>query len=309
MISLEYFEKAKQCGLSSFKVTNIHTNTQLNELVEKLNLECVDLLKEENNLYIGNSYVNDQKHQNGINVAVESPKCCVNYAEFNLDRKVPLRQYFGKNSKKNHNNIERISYGVGSGNTTVGGDIMTTTTRPLTRNMTIMCEKLSSMTQFKCTGKYVKNRKIKFNHVTILYYLMDNKDNNIITLKPHCDIEVTGSNKVKDGNSQEENTPTIVLSLQHDKDIDFHKRYVDEDNHFLRSDMKIVDKMKMSHGDFFVLHPHDERVFQRKIQTQKFKYKKESRKSQFQHGVVCKFTKNNQSREKKYRLSISVRFR
>ena len=159
MVSLEYFEKAKQCGLSSFKVTNIHTNTQLNELVEKLNLECVDLLKEENNLYIGNSYVNDQKHQNGINVAVESPKCCVNYAEFNLDRKVPLRQYFGKNSKKNHNNIERISYGVGSGNTTVGGDIMTTTTRPLTRNMTIMCEKLSSMTQFKCIGKYVKTRK------------------------------------------------------------------------------------------------------------------------------------------------------
>ena len=62
----------------------------------------------------------------------EQPKFCDKHVEFNIDRKVPLRQYFGEEVINHNNNKEvcaRYSYGVGSGSTTVGGDVATTKTK------------------------------------------------------------------------------------------------------------------------------------------------------------------------------------
>ena len=33
---------------------------------------------------------------NSMNICIESPKCCKGYARPNIDRGVPIRQYFGK---------------------------------------------------------------------------------------------------------------------------------------------------------------------------------------------------------------------
>ena len=96
--------------------------------------------------------------------------------------------------------------------------------------------------------------------------------------------------------------------MQSDKDVTFYKRYVDGKKFSNEKRMK-VDVIKMSHGDFFVLHPDDEHVFERRVQSYNGKYKKEGRKSQFQHGVVCKTTRNKKARHNKgYKLSISVCF-
>ena len=54
---------------------------------------------------------------------MESPKCCKNYAEFNVDRRVPMWQYFGRDIGEGvDGGVFRWSYGVRSGSSTVGGD-------------------------------------------------------------------------------------------------------------------------------------------------------------------------------------------
>ena len=55
-----------------------------------MNEECLNRLK------FG---INMKGNNKGIVVSIESPKCCIDYAEFNVDRTVPLRQYFGKDIK------------------------------------------------------------------------------------------------------------------------------------------------------------------------------------------------------------------
>ena len=70
--------------------------------------------------------------------------------------------------------------------------------------------------------------------------------------------------------------------------------------------------MQLRHGDFFVLHPDDERVIPRMIQTHanRNKYTKEARRSQFQHGVAMSINRNENERSGKgYKMGISVCFR
>ena len=292
------FKLKSEYGMKSFKLTNITEDDtendfkNLSKLIQKLNEECIE------NLNVGQS----QGSGKGVNINIEAPKCCSNYAEFNIDRKVPMRQYFGKINKKTKNSVSIWSYGVGSGCTTVGGDIQTTQTRPLSNTMKQVCEILKKNKAFKCQGKYCKEKKnINYNHVTILYYLMDSKDNKRIALKPHCDLEVSASNHVIKNNSQDRNTPTIVLALQSEKNVDFYKRYSDSKKF---QDIIKVDTMNMKHGDFFVLHPDDERVFKRQVDVQNGK----NMKSQFQHGVICKIDTPSKEKSTEYKLSISVCF-
>ena len=67
---------------------------------------------------------------NGMNICIESPKYCKGYARLNIDRVIPICQYFGKVSKESTNNTQMIStYGVGSGSSTVDDDTFTNRTR------------------------------------------------------------------------------------------------------------------------------------------------------------------------------------
>ena len=289
-----YFENAATIGIKSFKYQNL--DAKFSKLINDLNCECKRILTEE------------------LNVNTESPKCCEKYAEFNIDRKVPLRQYFGKevidDTKTNENVCARYSYGVGSGSTTVGGDVATTQTKPMSKVMKKLCEKLQSLKEVR-ELIVNENERVNFNHVTILYYLIDNDRHKTCTLRPHCDLEVTASNKVKENNSQVAGSPTLVIALQKPKEITFYKRYSDG----VKFDKNITDvgKMNMEETDIFFLHPEDERVIDRELYNEGTgKTENENRLSQFKHGVVCtrdKETMNDKSKRNKYQISISVCFR
>ena len=300
------FNKKQLYGINSFKLEN--GNRELRSLIEQLNKECVDLLSN------GSDSTNNKK--DGLTITVEAPKCCRNYCSFNIDRKVPLRQYFGEvlNNDTNKGISQRYSYGVGSGSTTVGGDVTTTTTKPLTTVMKKLCRELEKLSYVRNLKVSVGNQRVRFNHVTILYYLMDNDTHQKVTLRPHCDLEVTATNKVKKGNSQVEGSPTLVLALQKSKNITFYKRYSDGMKFY--NECQEVDSMTMNHGDIFFLHPKDERVLKRRIlEEDDMRYCNEDKKSQFKHGVVCSFEDLDHHRNKsknertKQQVSISVCFR
>ena len=53
------------------------------------------------------------------------------------------------NSKSNVG-THRYSYGIGSGSSTVGGDVETTKTKPLTKCMKKMCQELTKVKEINC---------------------------------------------------------------------------------------------------------------------------------------------------------------
>lgn len=290
-IEKTFFENGLQHGINSFKLNN--TSKEINVLVEKLKNECIVRLQQQ---------LDSKK---GMNISVESPKCCKNYAQLNVDRSVPLRQYFGKDcGKSGDEGVLRWSYGVGSGSHTVGGDTITTKTKPLTKNMQQMCELLQKMSKLLNIKECRKN--IDFNHVTVLHYMMHGR-NKRINLKPHCDVEMTASNKFKESNSQEEGTPTIVLTLNDTKTIKIYKRSTLDGTRF-EEDIDEVASMELNHGDLYFLHPNDERVINRRCKDKgSGKFIKEEFASQFKHGVTCKLDDYNNKETSRLVLSICFR--
>ena len=204
----------------------------------------------------------------------------------------------------------RSCYGVGSGSSTVGGDSVTNKTQPLTDSMKNMCNLLSNHEELIEIAKKPDMKPLKFNHVTVLYYLSRQKSN-VITLNAHCDVEVTSSNIFKQGNSQSENTPTVVLSFCETKSINFHKRYVEGGRFGID---KKVCSLSMSDGEMFVLHPNDERVIKRTIRSRQKKKRDEAKSSQFKHSVtfnldITSGVSGNDCDGSTYRVTISACFR
>ena len=280
-----YDTGATKYDIHSFKMKQL--SSKWTSLINNLRTECLSRIQ------IGPD--TNSPNKKGFTIVIESPKCCINYAEMNYDRNVPLRQYFGLQLKQDKNNKEvfRYSYGVGSGESTVGGDVETTTTKPLTKVMVQISKELEKLDELK---KWTKNQRnnstMYFNHVTILYYIMDSHEHRKIELKPHCDLEVTATNKVKKGNSQVEGTPTVVISLQSDKVVNFYKRYTTMNQKKFEDKLTLVHGFNMKDGDMFVLHPKDERVHCRKVRDDNNQtVKKEDRPSQFKHGVKCTIDK------------------
>ena len=105
-----------------------------------------------------------------MNISIESLTCCINYAQTNCDRGVPLRQYFGMDVEKDDgdNRLFRYTYGVGSGLSTVGGDVETVTTKPLTATMKLICKQLETMNVIQELNSNRTTQKIRFNQVTVL---------------------------------------------------------------------------------------------------------------------------------------------
>ena len=242
----------------------------------------------------------------GISLTIESPVFCKDYAEINVNRKVPLRQYFGQELESDDEGwSKRTCYGVGSGAATVGSDPITNKTRLMSNVMTKMCNDLSSKPSLFRNKKHSCSSTVTFNHVTVLYYLSKGTSHHIL-LNPHCDAVVSSGDIYDVKNSQKENTPTVVLSFAATKEIDFFKRYSDG-NKF--EDHQIKDSMKLEDGDMFVLHPFDERVVQRDVIKGGKKYTKEEKRSQFKHAVNFSSKHATNESQESYEVAISVCFR
>ena len=248
----------------------------------------------------------------GISLAVESPVYCTEYAEVNVLRKVPLRQYFGKEIECTEDASKRTCYGVGSGASTVGGDVVTNKTRLMSENMMDMCNLLSCNSKLFSVNKKNCAPSLSFNHVTVLYYLSTDRSDHI-DLNPHCDVVISSKNEYGNKNSQMENTPTVVFSFAAQKSVDFYKRKVL--NGKFESAVH-VGSIEMQDSEMFVLHPYDERVVERivKTGTRKSKYSKEGRLSQFRHAVSFKSphaadADTTSTPGSTYAVSISVCFR
>ena len=283
-------------GIKSFKIQSCHLQTELKHLIGDMRKECVDRLQ------FGMSRLS--KPQDGITIAIEGPTCCPNYAQFNIDRSVPLRQYFGKNfSEEVDGIITRWSYGLGSGSSTVGGDLQTSKTRPLTITMKKMCDELQKL----CDSD------VEFNHVTVLYYLTDKYKHRSIELKKHCDVERTAMNTYKKSNSQKFGTPTIVLSLFHPKTVKMFKRYVTEKQGRRKSFDKedhFVGNMLTGDGDIFYLSPEDESVIHREIMNiDTGMMGEEKQASNFRHAVRCSINDDYEELNLLEKISVSVCFR
>ena len=300
-----FFKNGNQLGINSFIIRNCESK-KIQKVINLVNNECIRRLK--------NGPASSTK-SNTISLAIESPTYCINYAQWNVDRTVPLRQYFGLNkegeiNKSHDNTVMRWTYGVGSGSTTIGGDLKTTLTKPMTTCMKDLCKLLSNSDMIKCKGAFCK-KKVNFNHITVLYYMYDSKTNRKVTLNPHCDIGISASNEFSENNSQAEGTPTVVLCLNKGKPISFYKRYSNGKNFMKQAEF--VDKFDMEHGDIFVLHPKDERVIQRriKIDGNDETYALENDLSQFKHGVEYSDFLDVKKKDEKHNrsLSISVCFR
>ena len=290
-------DERKSCGCESYKFSNV--SNEMVSLVNQLNQFCIDRLSKRPNV----------SNKKGMSISIESPTCCPGYAQYNIDRNVPVRQYFGQSTMvKNSGMITRRRiYGVGTGSSTVGGDIKTTSTSPLTPVMKQIISHLNGMVF--CKGIYC-SKNVQFNHVTILYYMVDSHKKTVVNLNKHCDLVVSPSNVVGvESNSQKTGTPTVVLTLQSSKKLDFYKRYSDGKS-FLKPVIR-QGSMELNHGDIFVLHPRDERCIKRNILCPySNKIIKEDKASQFQHGVSFKIDETLRNHPKCHsKLSISICFR
>ena len=282
-----YFPLSKELGyIKSFKVTRY--SDKLQKAVKELKKYCM----------LNLSHGATKTLKKGIKLVVESPVYMPDWAKLNIDRKVPIRQYYGMDMKVIDNKtVSRWCYGVGSGTSTVGGDNNTTVTQSLTTEMKEIISLLETEELLKCKGAYCNKGKVRYNHVTILYYLLDSKSVKEVVLNPHCDVEINTMNKASQSNSQKPDTPTTIISFGCSKAIKIYKRYVDN-NKFSKA--KEVDSLQIHDEDIFVLHPHDERVLNRM----------EERKSQFQHGVKCNMIKRSKNRRHhEFQVGISVCFR
>ena len=162
---------------------------------------------------------------------------------------MPTRQYFGKNiGEEEDGAITRTVYGVGSGSSTVGADVKTTTTKPLTTVMNEIIEELHKIQSIKVKNQKYCKENFDLNHATVLYYLLDKKESTTCRLNKHCDVEVTASNTPKSNNSQKVGTPTIVISLNNTKHVWFYKRYTTDNKSFDGAAVE-VDRMEMKHGE------------------------------------------------------------
>ena len=293
MYQKSYFKQSKKHGITSFKYTAYPQDMKIT--IDLIKTECIQRLRK--------GVCNGHK---GISLTTDSPVFCKNYAEINVLRNVPLRQYFGQEIESTDKGwSKRSCYGVGSGVATVGSDPLTNKTRPMSKVMTKMCEDLSSEPSLFTNRKHSCTSELTFNHVTVLYYLSKGSTHHI-RLNPHCDAVVSSGNEYSEDNSQKDNTPTVVLSFAASKKIDFHKRY-SNGNKF--EDHTFADSMELEDGDMFVLHPSDERVVHRNVMNGSKKYRNEEKRSQFKHAVNFASTHATMDTKDPYQVAISVCFR
>lgn len=241
----------------------------------------------------------------GLSVCIEKPSYCLAKnisieSTINVARKPVLRQYFGKEDTRSKNKAyaKRYVYALGSGSATIGTDKQNWRTREMTAEMKRMAQLLQNyvMSLKEYSGMATN---LSLNTCVVLYYIRDEKGSitskEVSSLGWHCDISHIhkgNSFQVKTGQSQVQDTPTIVLTLGCERQIQFGVR---EHNGKKFLDTAPVASMSLEDGDVFVLHSNDEYVSHRGFPP---------KPCQFQHCVKG----NLKSNEPPY-LSIALCFR
>lgn len=279
-------------NIQSFKLKPMNNLCNFNALKVSLGNECLQRL----------TFFN--KHT-GLSVCIEKPTYCLPKnisvkSTINISRKPVLRQYFGKEDTqwKHKAFAKRYVYALGSGSATIGTDTKNWRTREMTESMKRMAQLLQNhVMSLKEYEGMASN--LNLNTCVVLYYIRDEKGS--ITSKEesvlgwHCDISHNrkgNSFEVKKGQSQVQDTPTIVLTIGCERHIQFGLRE-HNGNVFLKP--KSVASMALEDGDVFILHSNDEYVKSRGYPP---------KPGQFQHCVKG----NRESNEPPY-LSIALCFR
>lgn len=305
MIDLEWLPNKLETGLKSFKFKLSNSKLLCKNV---LNNALQMLMTVDGNF--------------GMFVSTECPITQKEWVKLSVDRKGPIRQYFGmsqhekKRKRKGEsdiydNYIKRASYGVAAGST--GSNMETNITREMSPSMKQLASALSAAHKkwWKNGSKCKQN--VNFNHVTFLFYLTDpnvggnNKfARNESILDYHVDFARTAQNKEKGGNNKHEqklNSPTVVLSLGDDKMMNFAKRYSDG-NVFEPTKIPVASKV-LENGSFHFLHPEDEHVIRRRLKDQHGNFQLEEKRSQFLHQVKTKSNKD----DKEVKVCVSLVFR
>ena len=230
--------------------------------------------------------------ETGINLSLDKPWGNNKVPFVNFFRTAVLRNYFGKtleqSLEKNPTQTSRFTYGSGSGSGTVGTLPGYFSTRDLTEEMKEICylvwKFLTSKKSLQCG-----DLSECFNHITLLTYFIPPKvECNLYngkvksSLGYHADSVYSASGKFQiKKNSQKENTPTVIINLCDDRELNFQERFVTDGKYG-----KVWDKVKkkceqsfiLKHKTMFILHPDDEKVMNRKTDIS----------SQYMHGVDMK---------------------
>ena len=227
--------------------------------------------------------------ENGIKVVVE--KANSNPPMLNLVRPAVVRQYFGLQLPQS--NI-RCTYPLMTslGNVRNGTDTHNFVTRPMGPTMTAISNRLHQV--------LLKNREElnlqtvdledPFNHCTILTYYANEEKERKSSMGFHSDCIY----KTKDGsfdyvrNSQQVNTPTVVLSLGDTRTLKWKRRYLlpklqDEQGskgsnvNVWQEDSSWDADFELNHNSVTVINPGDENPRSKK---------NELKRSQYMHGGV-----------------------
>ena len=168
--------------------------------------------------------------KNGIHVCLETP-----YGRrslFNVYRESVLRQYFGEDvsTSQHHKTVVRYSYGIGSGAVTVKQDPSNMVTRRMTFQMSCLAEYLHEHCLFNKSilGFDDVDLSTQFNHCTIIIYYTSPETKKVTTLPLHADslYSVNTGKFSINGNSQRENTPTVVYSLGDEREVNWKRRFI-----------------------------------------------------------------------------------
>ena len=299
-VNTAWAPNAKSIGLHSFTF-DLSKKSGADQCIGDAVTFCLSLLKKVD-------------YYTGLCVSAECPLFLKNWGKLSIDRRCPIRQYFGFNDEATSPRgrkdvVSRACYGYSA--SAVGCDMKSTVTREMPLSLVNLANHLSDAynERFKRGHDRYAKKKVCFNHVTILYYLTDpNGDcesDRSSTLNFHADVSRTADNQSRSLHQQVSKSPTISLSLGDTKDLVFAKRYV-EDGKF-SDNLQNVTTKSLKHGSFHFLHPGDEAVFHRRVQWNgdRKSVRKEDKRSQFLHMVKCSSKKSDSH----VKISVTLCFR
>ena len=218
----------------------------------------------------------------GINLSIDKP---LNNSEcLNILRPAVLRQYFGKEISRTTKNVERYTYGSGSGTSSVGMDPRNFVTRSLSGEMIYMIEDLhknltDNLTLFNLDGVDLTT---KFNHCTVLIYYAGEGLKKSTSLGYHTDCvysAVTGEYMTKH-NSQKENTPAVIYSIGDKRNLNWRCRHVSANENGRKVWKQQNDNtltFELNSDTITIIHPEDENPLSEK---------NKKHMSQYMHGGV-----------------------
>ena len=201
--------------------------------------------------------------KNGLKLSIDTP--LNNDACLNIHRPAVLRQYFGREVENYGRNVERYTYGSGSGTSSVGMDPKNFVTRSISVEMDSMIDDIhgilcNNRKQFNLDGIDLST---KFNHCTVLIYYAGKGLKKSTSLGFHTDCVYSPSTGeyMKKCNSQKINTPAVIYSIGDMRKLNWKCRHASNSSGG-KMVWKPMDCDNMSYeldsDTLSIIHPHDE---------------------------------------------------